>query len=139
MRFYDGWVQRAYQYSQTLWNPNFVVQMPIIPQSGMQIVTTFVTTNYISTTQRVWTSLYSGTLHAPSSSSRSSSVFESTRMPTCYDRGGKLMILAVRRSDSPERGCERLREAQVRVLEERELELVVLADAHERACSVQAL
>lgn len=42
----------AYQNSQALWNPNLSVHRPIMPQSGMRIVTTFVTINYSTASQR---------------------------------------------------------------------------------------
>ena len=35
------------QNSQTLWNPSLSVHMPIMPHSGIMIVTTFVTTNIV--------------------------------------------------------------------------------------------
>lgn len=41
--------------------------------------------------------------------------------------------------DEPQCGSARLREAEVGIVEERELELLVLADGHERAGRVQAL
>ena len=121
---YGGRTKRAHQNSQTLWNPNLSVQSPIMPQSGMRIVTTFVTTNCPSARS------------APGSTRRRRERGQGTHHLLGADLPPFLYVPEAERAGGAR---DRLREPEVRVLQERERELVVLAERHERARRVQAL
>lgn len=140
---FDTTAATTCQNSQTLWklqvvskrrnigrivgqwaHPSFVVQIPIMPQSGIMIVTTFVTTNC----KMCDSSMLAHATHEKKKTTNYHFLRTNPPIP-----------LYVPKPKSTHSRCNSLRKTKIRVIQERKLELIVLTDRDKCTSRIESL